>query len=97
MHIDEALFNHLANLSQLSFQSDEKERIMKDLEKMIDFVGQLQHVDTTNVEPLWYMGGNEDVLREDETQPMLSAETALSNANNKNSQFFLVPKVIQKP
>ncbi len=91
------MFNDLAMLSRLQFSREEKAGLMRDLEKMIGFVQQLQEVDTTGIKPLWYMGTNSNVLRDDELAQMLEPSEALENAMHKTKDFFLVPKVIQKP
>ena len=48
------------------------------------------------VEPLIYMTDERNVLRKDEVKDMVSKEDALSNAPQKDSDYFRVPKVIKK-
>ena len=55
MEINEALLDHIANLSKLSFEGSEKEAIRQDLHRMIAFVDKLSELDTTGVEPLIFM------------------------------------------
>jgi len=63
---------------------------------MIAFVGQLNEVDTTGVEPLLHMGDAVNVLREDAIQGSITREAALLNAPDTDGTFFKVPKVIKK-
>ncbi|MFT6175212.1 MAG: aspartyl-tRNA(Asn)/glutamyl-tRNA(Gln) amidotransferase subunit C, partial [Cryomorphaceae bacterium] len=52
MIVDNALIDKLANLSKLEFDEESKERIKKDLTRMLAFVEQLNELDTEGVEPL---------------------------------------------
>jgi aspartyl-tRNA(Asn)/glutamyl-tRNA(Gln) amidotransferase subunit C len=96
MEVNNALVEKIANLSRLSFNEGEKESIKADLQRMIQFVEKLNELDTTGVEPLLHMSGNVNVLREDEVKGSISREEALQNAPAHDSDFFKVPKVINK-
>lgn len=97
MQVDDALIAKLSRLSMLDFNEAEKEEIKADLVKMIGFVDKLRELDTSGIEPLLHMSGNNNMLREDEVKNMLSQEEALKNSPLHDSQFFKVPKVIKKP
>jgi aspartyl-tRNA(Asn)/glutamyl-tRNA(Gln) amidotransferase subunit C len=97
MQVDDALITKLSRLAMLDFNEAEKEEIKADLEKMIGFIDKLKELDTTGIEPLLHMTGNNNMLREDEVKNMLSQQEALKNAPLHDSQFFKVPKVIKKP
>jgi len=97
MQVDDALISKLSRLAMLDFNEAEKEEIKADLEKMIGFVDKLKELDTTGIEPLLHMTGNNNMLREDEVKNMLSQQEALKNAPLHDNQFFKVPKVIKKP
>jgi aspartyl-tRNA(Asn)/glutamyl-tRNA(Gln) amidotransferase subunit C len=97
MQVDDALIAKLSRLSMLDFDEAEKEEIKADLVKMIGFVDKLKELDTSGIEPLLHMSGNNNMLREDEVNNMLTQEEALRNAPLHDRQFFKVPKVIKKP
>ena len=96
MKVDDDLIDHLSNLAKLHFEGEEKEAIKEDLEKILNFVSSLEEVDTTNVEPLIYMNDDQLELREDETKPALPQQESLKNAPSKDSDYFKVPKVLDK-
>lgn len=96
MQVNDELVDKLAHLARLSFSPNEKEKIKADLEQMIDFVGKLNEVDTTGVEPLLFMTNEVNVLRDDEVEGSISRQEGLLNAPMKNDAFFMVPKVIKK-
>jgi aspartyl-tRNA(Asn)/glutamyl-tRNA(Gln) amidotransferase subunit C len=96
MEVNDQLIDKLASLSRLQFDATEKAAIKTDLQNMIQFIDQLNELDTTGVEPLLHMSDNVNVLRADEVQGSISRELALKNAPVHDEQFFKVPKVIQK-
>ena len=96
MQVDDALVDKLARLSMLQFSEAEREEIKSDLEKMIGFMDKIRELDLEGVEPLLHMSHNQDVLREDLPENMISREDALKNSEGANGEFFIVPKVIQK-
>ena len=97
MEISVELVNKLARLSRLSFADDaEKEKIRTDLNKILQFVDQLNEVDTDGVEPLIFINEDVNVLRTDTVAHSITHDEALKNAPHKNDDYFLVPKVISK-
>ncbi len=96
MEITQETISKLAMLSKLDFSDQEKNNIQKDLQNMLDFVNQLQQLDTTGVEPLLHIAQHKNILREDEVISSFSRGDALTNATHKDESFFKVPKVIQK-
>lgn len=96
MEVTEQLVDKLANLSRLSFSQAEKMAIREDLSRMIQFVDQLNQVDTTGVEPLMHMSDAFNRLRDDVPQGSISTQRALSQSGGVKGPYFTVPKVIQK-
>lgn len=96
MEINDKIIDKLSDLARLQFEGERKEEIKKDLRKMLDFVDKLNELDTDGVEPLVYMTNEPLVLRKDEVGEELSQEQALRNAPSKDSDYFKVPKVLDK-
>ncbi len=96
MSVDNNTVDKIAQLAKLEFNDDSKERIKNDLNKMLDFVGKLNELDTENVAPLVYMLDEEPVLREDEVKEHLTQAEALKNAPHKDTDYFKVPTVLKK-
>ena len=96
MKIDLDLVDRLSHLSRLHFEANEKENIRGELEKILEFCEQLNRIDTNNIEPLVYINEDVNVFREDVPMPPLSKSEALQNAPKKDSDFFRVPKVLEK-
>ena len=96
MTITDDMIEHLADLARLRFTEQEKGQLKYDLERMIGFVEKLREVNTEGVEPLLYISGAENVLRDDEVIKTISKQEALLNAPHTDGNFFKVPKVIRK-
>jgi len=94
--IDKDTVEKLAHLARLEFNNEGKDQMIKDLNNMLSFVDKLNEVDTSNVEPLIYMTDETNVLREDIMQQNVSQKDALKNAPKKDSDYFKVPKVVNK-
>lgn len=96
MEITDDLIDHIAHLSRLSFEGEAKKEIKKDMENIIVFMEKLQAVDTENVEPLIFMSEEINRLRPDVPAVTVTHEEALRNAPKKDSDYFRIPKVLDK-
>lgn len=96
MKITEDIVDHIAHLSRLEFEGEKKEAIRQDLERIIGFMDKLQEVDTENVEPLIFMTKEVDNLRDDVVIETVTQDQALKNAPKKDSDYFRIPKVLNK-
>lgn len=96
MRIDDDLIDHLSYLAKLKFEGAEKEAIKSDMIKIIGFMHKLSKVDTDNIEPLIFMTEEFDRLRQDTAQNSISQQDALRNAPKKDSDYFRIPKVLDK-
>lgn len=96
MEITDKTIDKLAELARLNFEGERRDAMKKDLERMLNFVDKLNEMDTTGVEPLVYMTNEPLVLRKDEIGPELTQEQALKNAPSRDSDYFKVPKVLDK-
>lgn len=94
MEINNETVDKIARLSKLSFSGEQKEAIKNDMNKMLDFVGKLNEVNTDGVEPLIHMSDEVNVLRPDVNVVSISQEEALKNAPKKDSTYFKIPKVL---
>lgn len=96
MKITEETVDHIAHLARLEFEGDAKTAIRKDLERIITFIDTLKEVDTENVEPLIFMSHELNRLREDVAVKTVTQDEALKNAPQSDSDYFRIPKVLDK-
>lgn len=92
--IDE--IRHLAHLARLEFTEAEMQEMQGDMDKILGFVEKINELDLEGVEPLVYLSEERNVLREDEAKQVLTKDEALKNAPDKDSDYFRVPKVLQR-
>lgn len=86
----------IASLAKLKFSEDEKVKLQKELNKILEYIDQLNELNLENVLPLENINESENVIREDKVRESLKTEEALKNAPSKTGKFFKVPKVIDK-
>jgi aspartyl-tRNA(Asn)/glutamyl-tRNA(Gln) amidotransferase subunit C len=94
MKIDKDTVDKIAHLARLEVTDTEREELMGDMGKILDFMAKLNEVDTTGVEPLVYMTDTVNNYREDVLKQEISHEEALSNAPKHDVDYFKVAKVI---
>lgn len=95
MKVDNKLIDHLAHLSRLEFDDTSKAEMREDLTKILDFVAELDKVDTSGIEPLVYISEEKNVLRADVVNHPISQHEALKNAPQKDTDYIKVPKVLK--
>lgn len=96
MKINKEVITKLSNLSKLKFNNKETELISKDLSKMVNFINQLNELETDGIEPLIHMNEEINNWREDKLGEILSQEKALANSPVQDSTYFKLPKVLDK-
>ncbi|MFN5371885.1 MAG: Asp-tRNA(Asn)/Glu-tRNA(Gln) amidotransferase subunit GatC [Bacteroidia bacterium] len=96
MKVNEQLIGHLSHLARLQFDTQAGLEMVNDLNRILGFVEKLEEVDTSGVEPLIYMTGETNILREDEVMQSITQDEALKNAPKKDSVFFRVPRFIDQ-
>lgn len=96
MDISNEMIDKLADLAKLEFSATEKEELKGDLSKITAFFEKLNELDTDHIEPLIFMTNEVNVLRPDEVVQPINKEEALRNAPSKDSDYFRVPKFLDK-
>ena len=97
MKIDEATLDRIAELARLDVSDPVvRSQLLGDMQRVIDFVEKLNEIDTKGVEPLIHLSEETNVLREDVALPGLSKKDVLMNSPVKDSDYFKVPRVVDK-
>lgn len=86
--------SHVAKLANLPLTAAEKKKFEKELSQTLDYVSQLEEIETKNVEPTSQVTGLENVTRQDEAKPSLPQEELLKNAKSKHNGFFKVKAIL---
>ncbi|WP_048600844.1 Asp-tRNA(Asn)/Glu-tRNA(Gln) amidotransferase subunit GatC [Rubeoparvulum massiliense] len=91
---DEVL--HVAALARLHLSEEEQEKFTTQLNNILDYMDQMNELDTTNVAPTSHVVPLVNVMREDEVRPSLDREDALKNAAKSKDGMFQVPTIIEE-
>lgn len=87
---------HVAKLANLPLTNEEEKKYSEQLSKILDYIEQLDLVDTLDVEPTFNVTGQSSVFREDTTAICLSQEETLSNAPKKKDGMFETKGVFEE-
>ncbi len=85
----------IAHLARLQIRDDEIPGLVDNLSRIIDFVDQLQAVDTEHVLPMAHPLDMAQRLRPDRVTESDQRERYQANAPRVASGLYLVPKVIE--
>lgn len=91
----------VAELAHLELAAEETPRMVQDLNAILDYVAELNELDTAGVAPLEQVSeldgaGGASELRQDVPVPSLQRATVMPQAPETDKVFFKVPKVIDK-
>ena len=95
----------VAELAHLELKPEETPRMMDDLNAILDYVAELNELDTSGVAPLAQVSellselkdaAAASVLRDDLVHSSLDRATVLKQAPETDAVFFKVPKVIER-
>ena len=85
----------LAQLSGLQMSDDEVQAIRADIENILNYVQQLNELDTTGVEPTYQVTGLQNVWRDDQIDcGGVSREQLLALATERTENCVKVPQVL---
>ena len=83
-----------AKLARLALTEEEKARFAKELSSILEYMSQIQKVDTSDITEYETVVSLPPAWREDVVEPSLPVEEALANAPDRKDNFFKVPRVI---
>ena len=92
--IDDETMENVCILAKLSLSEEEKEQAKADMQKMLDYVEKLDELDTTGIEPLSHIFGDQNVFREDVVTNGDNSSAMLANAPKAKENQYQVPKTI---
>lgn len=98
MPITESEVEKIADLANLELTAAEKDAFTRQLTAIVEYIDQLNELDTSSVEP-WQQRGAGDAMssyatRQDRVEPSLGQRAALDQAPDHDEGHFRVPRVI---
>ena len=94
MSIDKNQVKKVAKLSRISLDDSKLETLSKDLVSILNFVEQLNKLDTNEIKPLTSIIDKSLDARDDTVSDGQIKDQILKNSPEKNEDFFIVPKVV---
>tara|TARA_B100000953_G_scaffold142688_1_gene118092 strand:+ start:239 stop:544 length:306 start_codon:yes stop_codon:yes gene_type:complete len=85
----------IAKLSKIKLTKEEINLYSSQMSQIIDYVSQLNKINTSNVKPLSNVIDNNNVIRRDNIEKSLDKSISLKNAPESDQEFILVPKIIR--
>jgi aspartyl-tRNA(Asn)/glutamyl-tRNA(Gln) amidotransferase subunit C len=95
MSVDRATVRRIARLARIAITDQEAERLEAELSGILDWVAQLDELDTSNVEPMTRVAAMTMKQREDVVTDGFCADDILRNAPEVDDHYFVVPKIVE--
>lgn len=95
MQVDEATVRRIARLARIKVTDGEAKALEKELSGILEWVKQLDEVDTSNVEPMTRVIPMTLKQRTDVVTNGGIADDVVANAPAREDHFFVVPKVVE--
>lgn len=93
--ISDETIDYVAILAKLFLSDEEKEAAKKDMGRMLDYIGQLNELDTGGVEPMSHVFPVSNVFREDVVMNVDDRDNILKNAPEQKDGAYKVPKTVE--
>ena len=95
MQVDEATVRRIARLARIKITDAEAKGLVKELSGILNWVEQLDEVDTAAVEPMTRVVPIELRKRADVVDDGGIADAIVKNAPMVEDHYFVVPKVVE--
>lgn len=86
---------HVARLARLTLSDVEADRLRDQLGHLLDYIRQIDALDTRDVVPTSHAVEMGTPFRDDSVRPFGDQEAILSNAPDRFEDFFRVPRIIE--
>jgi aspartyl-tRNA(Asn)/glutamyl-tRNA(Gln) amidotransferase subunit C len=95
MKITRAEVEHVSRLARLALSDQELDSLTGEMDAILDYVEQLNALDTEGIIPTAHAVPMENAFRPDEVRPGFTTRQALDNAPDATENAFRVPRVIE--
>ncbi len=91
----EETIQYVASLAKLSLTEEEKARLGKEFERILEYMNTMDELDTEGIEPMSHVLPVKNVFREDVITNGDDRDQLLVNAPFQKDGSFLVPKTVE--
>jgi len=93
--ITDEIIDYVSILAKLELSDKEKQAAKNDMSRMLDYIDQLNELDTDGVEPMSHVFPVNNVFREDVVTNQDNKEQMLANAPKQKDGQYQVPKTVE--
>ena len=93
--ISDETIEYVSILAKLELSREEREQAKQDMGRMLDYIDQLNELDTEGVEPMSHVFSVHNVFREDVVTNGDDREAILKNAPEEKDGAFMVPRTVE--
>ena len=94
MSVDRATVFRIARLARIAITDEEAERLESELSGILDWVAQLDELDTADVEPMTRVEAMTMKMLKDEVTDGFCAADIVKNAPQEDDHNIVVPKIV---
>lgn len=95
-NLDQETIKNLTTLCRIECSEDEQKSLLEDLKKILNYIDQLEEVNTEHIEPCYHVLEDVvNVMRNDEIGETIPRETFLNNSPSHTGGMIKVPPVIK--
>jgi aspartyl-tRNA(Asn)/glutamyl-tRNA(Gln) amidotransferase subunit C len=84
----------VADLARLKFSSDEEEKLVLELNRILQYMEKLNELDTDRVEPTSHVVPMVNAFRSDTVEAFPHVEELLGQAPRIRERYFMVPPIL---
>ncbi|MCH8197932.1 MAG: Asp-tRNA(Asn)/Glu-tRNA(Gln) amidotransferase subunit GatC [Proteobacteria bacterium] len=95
MSLDKATVAKIARLARIKVPDGDLDALAGELSKILDWIEQLNEVDTRDVPPMTHVAAMKLKWRQDEVTGAPTRDDLIANAPEERDGFFAVPKVLE--
>lgn len=93
--ISDETIEYVGILAKLELSGEEREQAKKDMGSMLEYIGKLNKLDTSEVEPMSHVFPVKNVFREDVVTNGDDRENVLRNAPGEKDGMFMAPRTFE--
>jgi aspartyl-tRNA(Asn)/glutamyl-tRNA(Gln) amidotransferase subunit C len=86
--------DHIGWLASIKIEDNEKEELVEQFNSILEYVHQLDEVDTEGVMPTYRVVELDNIFREDAALGSLPQEIALRTAPRRENGYFKSPRIV---
>ncbi len=92
--MDKKTVSKIADLAKIQIDDNQIDKIVNNLEKILELVDEMNSIDTENVEPMAHPLNLKQELRADEVTEKNLRDTFQENSSTSEDGYYKVPKII---